>query len=229
MNTRDIQQALAKPFHQDEVNWRVGAKSKDDKKGMALAYVDARAVMNRLDVVMGIDGWQDEYQVIDGRTICRLGIRIDAEWIWKSDGAGDSAVEGEKGGISDAFKRAGVKWGIGRYLYDLDSPWVELDEHKRMKTRPQLPPWALPENHQASFRAIQSTNGHQATQAIQPPTLAQKAEYTNLVLWAHEIGKIDADQRVDLLAWLTSPQASQGEAQRRIDRWKMSKTEAQPA
>jgi hypothetical protein len=42
------------------------------------------------------------------------------------NGAGDSDVEAEKGAISDAFKRAAVKWGIGRYLYDLDSPWVDL-------------------------------------------------------------------------------------------------------
>jgi hypothetical protein len=48
--------------------------------------------------------------------------------VWKSDGAGDSDVEAEKGAVSDAFKRAAVKWGVGRYLYDLDSPWVALEK-----------------------------------------------------------------------------------------------------
>ena len=38
-------------------------------------------------------------------------------WISKSDGADDSNIEGAKGGLSDAFKRAAVKFGIGRYLY----------------------------------------------------------------------------------------------------------------
>jgi len=53
------------------------------------------------------------------------------EWIWKADGAGDTDVEAEKGAISDAFKRAAVKWGVGRYLYDLDSPWVALEPSGR--------------------------------------------------------------------------------------------------
>jgi hypothetical protein len=39
-------------------------------------------------------------------------------------------VEADKGGISDAFKRAAVKWGIGRYLYDLKSPWVPCESRE---------------------------------------------------------------------------------------------------
>src|SRR3546814_7014132 len=30
-----------------------------------------------------------------------------------------------KGAISDAFKRCAVKWGVGRYLYDIDAVWAE--------------------------------------------------------------------------------------------------------
>jgi hypothetical protein len=48
-------------------------------------------------------------------------------WIWKSDGAGATDVEGEKGMLSDALKRAAVRWGVGRYLYDLKSPWVAIE------------------------------------------------------------------------------------------------------
>jgi hypothetical protein len=33
-----------------------------------------------------------------------------------------------------------VKWGIGRYLYDVDSPWVEIDEWKKIKSTEQ---WRL--------------------------------------------------------------------------------------
>src|SRR3546814_7172992 len=60
-----------------------------------------------------------------GRLICTISILCGDQWISKSDGAGDTAVEGEKGAISDAFKRCAVKWGVGRYLYDIDAVWAE--------------------------------------------------------------------------------------------------------
>lgn len=118
---------LHKPFPPEAVSWRVGSTTKDKSKGLALAYIDARDVMKRIDEVCGAHGWQDRYEFHGTRTICYLSIRIGDEWITKADGAGDSDVEAEKGSISDAFKRAAVKWGVGRYLYDLESPWVELD------------------------------------------------------------------------------------------------------
>ena len=49
-------------------------------------------------------------------------------WVWKSDGAGATDFEGAKGAFSDSFKRAAVHWGIGRYLYDLDAPWVAIEQ-----------------------------------------------------------------------------------------------------
>lgn len=118
---------LKEPFPPDCVSWRVGSTTKDKKKGMALAYIDARDVMHRLDDVCGPENWQCDYPHAGQKTVCRIGIRIDGEWIWKANGAGDTDIEGEKGALSDAFKRAAVLWGIGQYLYELDSPWVELD------------------------------------------------------------------------------------------------------
>lgn len=118
---------LNAPFDPRKVSWRVGSTTQDKKRGMALAYIDARDVMERLDEVCGPAGWQCEYPHADGKkTVCSIGIKIDDEWIWKADGAGDSDVEAEKGALSDAFKRAAVRWGVGRYLYDVDTPWVEL-------------------------------------------------------------------------------------------------------
>jgi hypothetical protein len=84
--------------------------------------------MDRLDSVCGPDGWQCNYSAAPGNAIiCNLGILIAGDWIWKADGAGATDVEGEKGMLSDALKRAAVRWGVGRYLYDLKSPWVELE------------------------------------------------------------------------------------------------------
>lgn len=122
---------LSKPFPQDAVHWRVqGTPIERNGKwaAMALAYIDARDVMDRLDGVCGPENWQTEYhETAKGRLICRLSICINGAWVTKSDGAGDTDVEGEKGAISDALKRAAVSWGIGRYLYRLSSPWVECE------------------------------------------------------------------------------------------------------
>lgn len=118
---------LKEPFPADRISWRVGSTTKDKSKGMALAYIDARDVMQRLDEVCGPAGWQCDYPHAASKTVCRIGIKVGDEWIWKANGAGDSDIEAEKGALSDAFKRAAVLWGIGQYLYDLDSPWVELD------------------------------------------------------------------------------------------------------
>ena len=117
---------LSYPFPPDAIHWRVGSTTKDKSKGMALAYIDARDVMDRLDAVVGPENWSDEYEFHGARIICRLTVF----GVSKCDGAGETDIESEKGGISDAFKRAGVKWGIGRYLYRLDSPWVPLKDKR---------------------------------------------------------------------------------------------------
>ena len=39
-------------------------------------------------------------------------------------------MDKEKGEASDSFKRAGVKWGVGRFLYELDIKFVKANEVK---------------------------------------------------------------------------------------------------
>lgn len=123
----DIFAKLAAPFPADRVHWRIGSTTGDKSKGMALAYIDSRDVMDRLDEVVGPENWQNRYPHANGKTCCEIGIRIGDEWVWKSDGAGDTDVEGNKGAFSDAFKRAAVQFGIGRYLYGLGATWVEIE------------------------------------------------------------------------------------------------------
>lgn len=123
--------ALKSPFPPDRISWRVGSTNKDKTKGLALAYIDARDVMQRLDDVCGCGHWQNDYPHAGQKTVCRIGILLDGQWVWKSNGAGDTDIEADKGALSDAFKRAAVLWGIGQYLYDLDSPWVTLEAKGR--------------------------------------------------------------------------------------------------
>jgi hypothetical protein len=135
--TANIFADLAAPFPPDIVSWRVGATTGDKSKGMALAYIDARDVMERLDRVVGPENWQCEYPHAGVKTVCSIGIKVFGEWVWKADGGGDTDHEAEKGALSDAFKRAAVKWGIGRYLYDLDSPWVAIEQKGKSYVIPQ--------------------------------------------------------------------------------------------
>lgn len=118
---------LKRPFPINSIHWRVGSTSADKTKGIGLAYLDARDVMERLDEVCGPENWQCDYPWSDGKkVVCRIGIKVDGEWIWKTNGAGDTHVEQDKGALSDAFKRAAVLWGIGQYLYALPNKWVQL-------------------------------------------------------------------------------------------------------
>ena len=127
---------LKKPFPVSSLKWRIGNKNREGTKANMLVYVDARMVQDRLDEVVGVGNWQFETRSMNsvnrqGNTftiIGRLGIKINDEWIWKEDGAENSDIEAAKGGISDAFKRAAVQWGIGRYLYNASdySTWAEV-------------------------------------------------------------------------------------------------------
>lgn len=138
---------LKRPFPAKAISWRVGATNAEKTQGIALAYIDARDVMHRLDEVFGMD-WQCRYSHADKKTICEIGVKVDGEWAWRSNGAGDSDVEAEKGAISDAFKRAAVMFGVGRYLYSLPNAWVPIKAQGKsyaLVSPPSLPKWATPE------------------------------------------------------------------------------------
>ncbi len=129
----DMFAALAAPFPADRVSWRVGSVTKDGTKAMALAYIDARDVMGRFDEVCTPSGWERRHPHVEKTTTCEIALWVEGRgWVTKADGAGDTAVEAEKGSLSDSFKRAAVNWGVGRYLYDLPSPWVRIDQYKKI-------------------------------------------------------------------------------------------------
>jgi len=112
MNLQDLKNVM--PY-----KWRVQSYSKDYATAKCVAYIDARDVMDRLDDVVGPTNWQDDYRVINNQLFCGIGIYIEGQWVWKWDTGTESQTEKEKGIVSDSFKRAAVKWGVGRFLYDL--------------------------------------------------------------------------------------------------------------
>ena len=125
MNLKD---QLEKPFLDDELEFRVGATNSDKTKGLALAYIQARAIQNRLDEVVGIENWRVSYKEINGGFLAKLELKINNEWVAKEDGANVTDYEAIKGGISSAFKRAASVWGIGRYLYEIESQWLPIEQ-----------------------------------------------------------------------------------------------------
>ncbi len=139
----DIASRLAEPFEPSEVKFKPAVVS--GNRALALCYVDARVIQDRLDEVMGVTGWQDDYECLaDGSVVCRLRLKIDGEWLVKVDvGSPSEQPDGGdrlKAAFSDALKRAAVKFGIGRYLYRMPSQWVDYDPQKRAFVRqPVLP------------------------------------------------------------------------------------------
>lgn len=107
--------------------WRVQSYNNERKTCTCVAYIDARDVMNLLDEAVGAENWQDDYKLVGTLLMAGIGIKVNDEWIWKWDTGVSGDIEQEKSSISDSFKRAGVKWGIGRFLYEL--PMVKLNAH----------------------------------------------------------------------------------------------------
>ncbi len=158
---------LSDPFKPDDLEWRV--QQAGEKGGrlwaMVVAYVDNRAIMDRLDEVVGPENWRNEFRH-DGKAIlCGLSIRVVSrhadgsavwsEWITKWDGAEETDIEAVKGGLSGAMKRAAVQCGIGRYLYNLPPGFAQiLPDGQRGRffnkkpafhwNPPALPKWAYP-------------------------------------------------------------------------------------
>jgi len=151
---------LKEPFAPGDIEWRIQQSGFKEGKGpwaKVVAYVTSRAIQDRLDDVCGPAGWQTDLRTDAAGVICGIGIKCGDEWIWKWDGAPYSDIEGYKGGISGAVKRAAVQHGIGRYLYGLKVGWATfVDKHKGMYQSeikghgwhdwnpPDLPAWALP-------------------------------------------------------------------------------------
>ena len=127
------------PFPEEDIEWRIqqSGLSNGLPWALVLAYVTNRAIMDRLDEIVGPENWTNDFtQSPNGGVLCTLGVRIeDDTWVYKTDGADNTEIERVKGGLSNAMKRAGVQWGIGRYLYKLPTTFAQFIGDGRFKTR----------------------------------------------------------------------------------------------
>jgi hypothetical protein len=152
---------LSEPFDPREIKWRVTHTSKDSRRGAVIAYADARAYQDRLNTIVTAAGWSSNYHVCTLTNIMRtrgfnkevMSGKVLSTCKVTIEGIGDHSATGEAWADEDcamtssdaqAFKRACSAFGLGRYLYNLEEVWVDLDEHKQPKRLPQLPKWAMP-------------------------------------------------------------------------------------
>ena len=138
-DAKTIKDELAQPFAPEDLEWRIQYANEKTNRGIVVPYVTNRAIQARLDEVVGIAGWYNDYKPWHGANkkeaqICGISIYFEERggFITKWDGAEDSDIEPVKGGLSDSMKRAAVQWGIGRVLYSMTDPvWVDIEPRGR--------------------------------------------------------------------------------------------------
>lgn len=178
-----VAQALAAPFDPAEVKFKPQTVS--GNRALAVPFVDARVIQDRLDDVLGVMGWQDSYECLpDGAVVCRLRIRLGSEWITKEDVGGQSEQPDEgdrrKAAFSDALKRAAVKFGIGRYLYRQKPQWVDYDPQKRHFLRtPTLPGVEIKERDRGTLKLPEPVQAEKKPVKGRTPAAAARGKPTS--------------------------------------------------
>ena len=114
----------------DEIEVRV---SRVTNAGVELLlYKTSRTDMDILDETVGPEFWQTDYKEFKGTLFGGIGIWCDGQWVWKWNAGAPSNMEAQKGEASDAMKRAGFTWGIGRELYTAPRIFVYADKCQKI-------------------------------------------------------------------------------------------------
>jgi hypothetical protein len=190
---QELVAALEDPFDPSEIKWRVtntckvgGPKGPRDR-GQMLAYADPRAYTDRLNDLFAPSGWTRDYNVqmvqnferkergATERTITAKIVvtsKVTIYGLGTHTGLGEEWAENDNAGTAaeaQAFKRACSCFGLGRYLYELEGQWVDLDEKKRPLETPRLPDWAHPKlqrhGSENGTNGKHQANGQSKTQA----------------------------------------------------------------
>jgi len=123
------------PLTADDIEAKV--KKITSKGAIVLLYKTARTDMSILDNTVGSMDWKCSYRDVKGNLYCEISIydKDKKEWVSKEDCGIESREDDEgnqhKGEASDAFKRAGFKWGIGRELYTAPFIFIRCATQKR--------------------------------------------------------------------------------------------------
>ncbi|MCS7059458.1 MAG: Rad52/Rad22 family DNA repair protein [Meiothermus sp.] len=132
----ELWQMLGEPFPPEDLSWRVEAVSKDGKRVLLARCVDVQAVLDRLDEVLGPQGWQDHYELLQvpgvgGRYAVKC--RLTIQGVSKEDvGEGESL----QAAFADALRQAALKFGVGRFLAG-ERRWVDRELEGAPQTLPE--------------------------------------------------------------------------------------------
>ena len=168
----EIRIQLLDPFDPAEIKWRVTATSSQQgkngpvKRGQLVAYADQRAYTDRLNEIFGEWGWTRTYNVQVAQNFERANNKggngqkqsficakvvvvstVTVNGLGSHTGVGEEWADDENSATraeAQAFKRGCACFGLGRYLYDLDKVWEDLDQYNRPVRSPNLPEWAIP-------------------------------------------------------------------------------------
>ena len=132
-NSLKLREQLEKPM---PYKWRVQSFSKYNPECTCVAYVDSRQVQDRLNDVFGVMGWEADYYQVKNSLFCKITVNYGGLKVSKSDCGTESNQDALKGESSDAFKRAAVRLGVGRFLYDLDIVRIPANETKKQGNYP---------------------------------------------------------------------------------------------
>lgn len=182
VSNTEILKLLARPFHPSHVQWKPGMMGKEGAKALALAYADLRAYQNRLDELCGMD-WSVTYTPWGDRLVCHLTVNgVTRSSTGESDSQSERSEIGGTAMEAQAFKRACAMFGLGRYLYNLPSVWVEYDPtSKQFTDKAKAKLEAIIIGH---YRRTAGGDDNTAAQpepnapAPEPPAPAQAAEAT---------------------------------------------------
>ncbi len=177
----DVLRALAIPFDLQLVQWRVTEWSEDGRRGLMMPYADPRAYSDRLNDLFTPAGWSRKYAVQTSAPVQRrrrgpaakilVTCEVTIACIGTNSGTGEEWADKENAltaAEAQAFKRSLSVFGLGRYLYDIDGVWVDLDPDGTPTRIPKPPRWATPNGWFAGLRpkpkrnrrALARANGH---------------------------------------------------------------------
>jgi hypothetical protein len=146
----NVFEILAEPFAPATINWQVDRVSRDRRRALVRASINAGIVMERLDAVVGTAAWSDSYDITPAEqagTATRVQCSLTILGVTKQDVIeGDIAHQSTRELVQQALRQTATKFGIGRYLEKLEGVWVDYDDERgEALETPTLPEWAIPE------------------------------------------------------------------------------------
>lgn len=208
---KELVDALEVPLDPSVIEWRVINTSKDKARGQVIPYADQRAYTDRLNALFTPAGWTRRYAVHtsanfqrsqDQKTVAKVFVTCDLTifGIGSHSATGEEWADDENAGTSaeaQSFKRAAACFGLGRYLYYFTGLWVDLDERKRPKRRPELAGWATPQGWRQGLRPQQETARREVPDTAPAPSpnmdtqsgTASSAEHADLICRIESMAK----------------------------------------